>query len=167
MVDTSDVLRYVGTILIGFQLVSKMGYVQTFINLSLARPIRGLVTVLPDILRGDRLSPKVGMLTLLFVLVVLLTIGTITLSPFLLVELLVGRPLVFLNSMLNWLLLKLIEPWKDSYFTAVRGSVRGHRLKHKPTDRRLWDIAKKNDVPFIGLSGILCVTASFIIEMVS
>jgi hypothetical protein len=166
MVDSSDTLRYVGTVLIGFQLVSKMGYIQSFINLALAMPIRRLVNSLPSVVKGESVPKKGGLLILGIFSVILLSVGTLALSPFLLAEILIGRPLVFLNSLLNWLLLRLMEPWKEIYFAEVRASVKGMRIRHKPTDRRLWDIAKKTEVPFIGLSGIICVTLGFIMKAV-
>jgi hypothetical protein len=95
-----------------------------------------------------------------------LLIGTVVFSPFLLIELFIGRPLLWLNVALNVLLLKLMEPWKDIYFISVRAAVKGRRTRIKPTDRNLWKIARQNEVPFLGLLGVVCLTVGFVLQLV-
>jgi len=167
MEETANVLLYVGTILIAFQIVGKMGYLQTIVNLAFARaivPMRDKFMLTSKAKNKFRVTP--GFVVLFILSMTPLIIGTVAFSPFLLIELFIGRPLMLLNRALNVLLLKLMEPWKDIYFTGVRAALKGRRTKTKPTDRNLWGIAQKNEVPFLALFGVVCLTAGFVLQLV-
>jgi len=170
MEKVAIILLYVGTILIGFQYLSKMGYIQTIINLSFARVIPPIINKLmhPSTKKNKfkKMTEKAVFIILFILLFILLIVGTIVLSPFLLIELFIGRPLMWINFRLNRLLLKLMEPWKDIYFTGVRAGIKGQRTNIKPTDKNLWKIAEQNQVPFLALFGVVCVTVGFILQLV-
>jgi hypothetical protein len=164
------ILLYVGAILIGSQYVGKMGYIQTIINLSFARTLPPVINKLMRTPtkknKFKQRTEKAGLVITLILLFILLTVATIVLSPFLLIELFIGRPLMWVNFRLNRLLLKLMEPWKEIYFTGVRAVIKGQRTRIKPTDKNLWAIAEENKVPFLALIGVVCVTAGFILQLV-
>ena len=170
--DMADILRYVGTILIAFQIVGRIGYAQTIIALPLALPIRPLLDKLTE--KHDKTRKLKDMmkrtgLAILFVLSVSTFVAaTLALLPITLAYLLVGRPLLWLNSALNLLLLRSMEPWKEIYFAGVRTLLRSLHLRTrtKPADRKLWKVAQQNEVPFLALFGIVCVTLGFVLQQI-
>jgi polyferredoxin len=164
MEKTSDILVYSGTILIAFQIVGEMSYLQTLIGLLFAKPLPSVINRITN--RNSESTLKNAVLIfLLIILAVVLIIVTIIILPFLLVGIFVGRPLVWINALLNELMLWLMEPWKGLYFAGVREAVKGQRKKLKPTDRKLWQIAKDHKVPFLALTGIVLLTIGFIFQL--
>lgn len=169
MEQAAIILLYIGTILIGSEYVSKMGYLLTILVLPLTRGIRPLVDRLmrPPAKRSKfrAVTDKTGLTILLILWVLLLVAATIAFLPFLVIGVVIGQPLMWINIGLNKLLLRLMEPWKDIYFAGVRGGIKGRRTRIKPTDQNLWRIAQENRIPFLALFGVACVTAGFILQL--
>jgi len=171
MENAATILLYVGTILVGSVYVSKMGYLSSILLLPFTR---GFKPIFRKLTKPPKRKNKVISIlekTVLYV-VLLLYFGIITIwffitLPFLLIQICLGMPLLFVNNLLNKLLLKSIEPWKEVYFSKIRERVKGKPTNIKPTDENLWRIAEENKVPFLALFGVLCATIGFILKLVS
>jgi len=166
----TNVLLYVGTILIAFQIVGDIGYVSTIIALPLALPIKPLINKFTQKQQGKRkfkqFASKMGYFILFLISALVFIAVGIALSPVTLVYLFIGRPLLALNTGLNILYRKSLEPWKDMYLSGVRSALKALNVKKKVTDEDLWKIPKQKEVPFLALFGVACVTAGFVLQLI-
>lgn len=171
MQSTATILLYVGAILIGVEAVGKMGYLSTLILLPLTYGLKPLANKLMEDTRKNNSKRQLVKKTLLFVSFIIygvtVLIGSVLLSPFLIVEYLIGQPLLLLNEGLNKLLLVSISPWKENLFAQVRAGVKGRQTTIEPTDDNIWQILQKSKIPFLGIFGIICVTIGFIFQLLS
>jgi hypothetical protein len=166
----ANILLYTGTILIAFQIVGDIGYISTIIALPLALPIKPLLNKFTQKQKGKRKFKHFASRTGYFILflisaLVFIAVG-IALSPVMLVYLFIGRPLLALNTVLNILYRKSLEPWKDMYISGVRSALKALNVKKKVTDENLWKIPKQKEVPFLALFGVVCVSAGFILQFI-
>ena len=77
----------------------------------------------------------------------------------------VGRPLLFINTLLNLLFEKSMTPWKDFYIFLVKETFRKRGIKTKLTGDELWEKRKeKGEKPFIAFIGLLFIVAGFILQ---
>ena len=171
MENTATIFLYIGTILLGTQYVGKMGYISTIVMLPLVRGFMPVIHRLSNLPKRENkfvgVIEKVFFSVITLLYVVMITILFFVLLPFLFIEVFIGRPLLYINSLLNKLTLKSMEPWKDMYFEGVRKLVKGKPTKIKPTDKNLWKIAQENNIPFMAIFGVLCATIGFILKLVS
>jgi hypothetical protein len=164
----ANVLLYIGAILIAFQIIGDIGYISTIVVLPFALPIKPLLSKFTQQHKEKRKSTDLAFRTgyfILFLIVALMLIAvSIALSPVMLVYLFIGRPLLALNTGLNILYRKSLEPWRDMYFSGVRSLLNVRRVKRKVTDEYLWQITKQKEVPFLALFGVVCLTVGFILQ---
>ncbi len=165
MVNLANALLYIGNMLIAFEIVGEIGYLQTLFNLLFARMIP---LALSKLMHPETKSNfiKVFFSFLLILAVITLIMGSLVFLP-IMVAYFIGRTLIWLNLILNKLLLWVIEPWKEIYFVGVRSAIKGKPIKIKPTDRNLWKIAGEHKVRFIALFGVIFLTAGFILQIIN
>jgi hypothetical protein len=171
MENTATILLYVGTILIGSVYVSNMGYLSTILLLPFTR---GFKPIFKKLMKPPKRTNKIlsalerTALSIVFIFyAILITIWFFITLPFLIIQFFIGMPLLYINNLLNKLLLKSMEPWKDIYFTNIRKRVKDKHTNIEPTDENLWRIAEQNRVPFLALFGVVCATIGFILKLVS
>jgi len=170
MEKTANILLYVGTILIAFQIVGNIGFVSTIISLPLAIPIPFFLKKFTQKYTGKRravIAKKTGYFSLfLLTTLVFITVG-VALSPIIILYTFVGRPLLFLNKALNIIYRKSVEPWKDFYLTMLRATLKANNVKKKLSNDDLWKITFQKEVPFLALFGVVCVTIGFVFQLIS
>ncbi|MFC1942822.1 hypothetical protein ACFLWU_06390 [Chloroflexota bacterium] len=169
MENAAIILLYIGTILIGAEYVGNMGYISTIVVLPLSRGIKRLFErLMSPTKESNKLKAgfEIFSLTLLFLLwVLIILIAALVLSPFLIIQFIIGMPLLRLNNWLNKLKLISMEDWKDTYYQGVRAKIKGKQTNIKPTDENLWRVAEQSRVPFLALFGVVCVTIGFIFQL--
>jgi hypothetical protein len=157
MDDLINVLRYVGTILIGFQIVGQIGYVDTLLSLPLAIPIIPLFNRFAD--RSNENRAKRAFYFNLFLINSLIFIAVgIGLSP-LMVLYFASMLLLDINRMLNSLLRYSMKPWKDIYLFGLHFNLNlTSKLEDDVfTDNHLWDIPiEKRDSFFSTVRNSMC-----------
>jgi hypothetical protein len=165
---TANALLYIGAVLIAFQIVGKIGYISTIVVLPFALPIKPLLNKFTQQQKEKRkftgLAFRTGYFILFLIVALMLIAVSVALSPVMLVYLFIGRPLLALNTGLNILYRKSLEPWRDMYISGVRSLLNIRKVKRKVTDEYLWQIPKQKEVPFLALFGVVCLTVGFILQ---
>lgn len=163
----SSILLYVGTVLIAFQLVGDLSHLFALLLHSLGRLAaalgppkkkpasqgrRSFFNALKSILRQ-------GLLLLLLIVVLAITV---VIS----VVWLVGRFLVYINARLNSAYASGLDPRKTDYIHIGR-TLAAMMGKDKPTisDLEIWKRIKQRGFPFVGLIGIIILSAGFALQL--
>jgi hypothetical protein len=166
MTNLANILLFVGNILIAFEIIGEIGYIQSLLGLLFVSPIHHFLNQLTETPENKSTLWKIGYCSFLLIITGLLIMVAIALSPFLL-AMFVGKIFLAINLFLNELLLVLLRQWKEFYFASVRQAVKGRKTKFKPTDNKLWRIAEEHKVPFVALLGVLFLIAGFIIQLLN
>lgn len=161
-------LLFIGAMLVVFQYVGDIGYASTLFSMPFALPIRPLLEkATQHHKRGYKsIVIQIAWWMLLTMSATIFVIISIVLSPIMLVYLFVGRPLLYINKLLNRLYEKSITPWQDVYSIILRVFLRNLKVEKEFTDEELWEIRKqKGELPFIAFIGLLCIVAGFILQL--
>ena len=177
-------LLFIGAMLVAFQYVGDIGYASSLFALPFALPIKpllkkvGLTIVWAIPLKAEWKIEKPPQKLVKFYIVqacwwilfvsslILFSVITITLLPIMLIYYFVGRPLLFINTLLNLLFEKSMTQWKDLYIFLLKETFKIRRIKTKLTDDELWEKRKeKGEKPFIAVIGLLFIEAGFILQL--
>jgi hypothetical protein len=166
----ANILLYVGTILVGFQIVGKIGYVSAILTLPFALPIKPLMEKYFQSQKGKRKSTVFVVQSgyfFLFIIVafVFISIGILML-PIWIVYFFIGQPLLTINRILNKLYQKSMEPWKDIFFSELYLMLAYRKVKTKIREDEVWKKTKQNEIPFLALFGLVSLTVGFILQLI-
>ena len=177
--------------LVAFQYVSDIGYVATLFSMPFALPIKPLMNKLglhiiktsPVQLKFQIEPPKgrtkkfkvsqVILWLLLIIFAILFGLITLITQPIMLVYFVIGRPLLGINKLLNFLHEKFFTQWSDIYLVGVRNTVAFNKkyfkmqtTKEEYSDEELLEIRKKKgELPFPAFIGLLLIIAGFILQL--
>lgn len=184
-------LLFVGAMLVAFQYVSNIGYVATLFSMPFALPIKPLMKKLG--LSYKRVSPvqlgfqidqptermvrnkimQVIWWSLFILSVAIFATVTIATQPIMIAYLLVGRPLLGINKLLNLIYEKTTSQWDIVYLVIMQNGINFMQnvLKIKTTKKRYSDedllkIRKeKGELPFLAFIGLICIVVGFILQL--
>ncbi len=170
MEKTAIILLYIGTILVGFQIVGNIGHISSLITLPFALPIKPLLNKSMQEQEGKRKFRNSVCGTGYFILFVIsalvfITVG-IAMLPIMIAYLFIGQPLLAINTILNILYHKSLEPWKEEYLSQLHSTLAFRKIETKLTDEELWKKARERGIPFLALFGVVCVTIGFILQLI-
>jgi len=179
--------------LVAFQYVGDIGYASSLFALPFALPIKPLlkkvgltiVWAIPLKAKWEITKPtskrklvkfyivQVGWWILFVSSSTLFVVAAVALSPIMLIYYFVGRPLLFINTLLNLLFEKSMAPWKDSFVFLLKEYLKFRRMKIKLSDNELWEKRnekwkkrnEKGEKPFIAFIGLLFIVAGFILQL--
>ena len=184
-------LLFIGTMLVAFEYVSDIGYVATLFATPFILPIKPLMNKLglyirktspvqltfqiePPKARTKKSKVSIVILWFLFILFAVLS-GLITLitQPIMFLYYVIGRPLLGINKLLNYLYEKFFAQWSDIYLVGVRNSFAFNKkyfkiqtTKERYSDKELLEIRKKKgELPFVAFIGLICIIAGFILHL--
>ena len=186
-----QILLFVGTLLVAFQYVGNIGYAATLISMPFALPLSPLMRKLgigykriSPMQLGFRLDEQTDRQTrnrfvraiwwiLLFVSIIIFFIIWLATLPIMLAYLLVCRPLLGINKILNLIYQKAISPWDVIYLIGMHQHIHimqkmGIKTTKKHySDKQLLKIRKKQgEIPFLAFFGLLCIAAGFVLELI-
>jgi len=170
MEKTAIILLFVGAILLAFQIAGNIGYISSIITLPLALPIKPLLNKSMQEQKGKRKFRDFASRTGYFILfiisaLVFLVVGTVML-PVMIVYLFIGQPLLAINTILNVLYHKSLEPWRDEFFSQFHLTLAFRKIETKLTDEEIWKKTREKEIPFLALFGVVCLTVGFILQLV-
>jgi len=179
----AETLLFVGTMLVAFQYVGDIGHIATLFSMPFALPLQPLMKKLG--ISYKRVTPiQLGLQTdqstesrrmvrviwwILFVLsTIVFAVVSIATQPIMIAYLLISRPLMGINRLLNLAYEKSIAPWNFLFLTITQGYISRMRMtKRKYSDKELLKIRKKKgEIPFLAFIGVLCIVAAFILHIV-
>lgn len=182
----AQILLFVGAMLVAFQYVGDIGYIATLFSMPFALPLQPLMRKLG--IRYERESriqlsfktdqsiektarSRISRIIwwILFALsTIVLVVVTIATQPIMLAYLLVCRPLLGINKLLNLIYKKTISQWDFVYLTIMQKLLSKTGIsKKKYSDSELLRIReKKGEIPFLAFIGLLCIVAGFILQLV-
>ena len=168
MEKTAIILLYVGTILVAFQIVGNIGYISSLITLPLALPIKSLLNKSMQEQEGKWKFRDFASRTGYFILFVIsalvfLAVGTAML-PVMVVYFFIGQPLLAINTILNILYHKSLEPWKNEFLSQFHLTLAFRKIETKLTDEEIWRNTRERKIPFLALFGLVCITVGFILQ---
>ena len=177
--------------LVAFQYVSDIGYIATLFSMPFALPIQPLMKKLG--LSYKRVSPvqlgfqidqptektkrnKIVLLGwwILFIFsAVIFSAVTIATQPIIIEYVLICRPLLGINKLLNLIYEKTISQWDFIYLVMMQNNInimqnvfKIKTTKKKYSDKDLLKIRKKkSEIPFVAFIGLLCIVAGFILQL--
>jgi hypothetical protein len=169
--------------LVAFQYVGDIGYIGTLFSMPFALPLQPLmrklginyrrVTPIQLHLQMDQPTESRWMIRaiwwILFALsTIVFAVVSIATQPIMLAYLLISRPLMGINKLLNLAYEKSVAPWDFLFLTLVQGYISKMGMTNKKyADRELLKIRKKKgEIPFLALIGVLCIVAAFILHIV-
>jgi hypothetical protein len=163
----SSIMLYVGTLLIGFELVGNLSHLFALLLHSLGRIATSLGSQKKKQTSQDRRAfldalkniPRQVLLSLLLIVVTAITIVMF-------VVWLVGQFLVYVNARLNTAYADALDPRKTDYISIGRVFVTAMG-KDKPAINNLeiWEKIKQRGFPFVGLIGIIILSAGFALQL--
>lgn len=181
----AQILLFVGAMLVAFQYVGDIGYIATLFSMPFALPLQPLMKKVG--LSYKRVSPiQLGfqidqptegttrnrLMTIiwwiLFILSMIVFLAvTIATQPIMLAYVLICRPLLGINKLLNLVYEKTITPWNFLYLTIMQNYINKIKTtKKKYSDNELLKIRKKKgEIPFLAFIGLLCIVAGFILQL--
>lgn len=165
----SNILLYVGTLLIAFELVGNLSHLFA-LSLHFVGQLAELL-VKPE----EDKSPKVVntflnsfITTPMQATLVLLLVFAVALCAVLLTIWIVGTFLRVINIGLNSLYARIIDPRKTAYLRWARLCIdlvgKGDPNK---SDLDIWEEIKKRDFRFVGLIGIIVLSVGFIMQLMA
>ena len=186
-----EILLFVGALLVAFQFVGDIGYAATLISMPFALPLSPLMRKLginykrvSPMQLGFQISEQTAGITrnrlvrviwwIIFILTAIIFAAvTLVTQPIMLAYLLIGRPLIWINKILNAIYQTSMNPWDIIYLTMMQQHI--HMMqkmgvkttKKHYSDKQLLKIRrKKGELPFLAFFGLLCIAAGFILELV-
>lgn len=184
-------MLFLGTMLVAFEYLGDIGYIATFISMPFALPIQPLMKKLG--LSYKRVSPvqlglqidkstektvlnkmkQVVWWILLILSMSIFTIVTIVTQPIMLTYLLICRPLLGINKIMNYIYQRTISPWDFIYLVGMQNTINVMHdvfniktTKKKFSDTDLLKIRKKKgEIPFVGFIGLICIIVGFILQI--
>jgi len=187
----AQTLLFVGTMLVAFQYVSDIGYIATLFSMPFALPLQPLMKKLG--LSYKRVSPvQLGFQIeqptkrttrnrmiqiiwwILFILsIIVFSIVTIATQPIMIAYVLICRPLLGINKLLNLIYEKTISQWDFIYLVMMQNNIRIMQnvfkiktTKKKYSDKDLLKIRKnKGEIPFVAFIGLICIVAGFVLQL--
>jgi len=187
----AQTLLFVGAMLVAFQYVSDIGYIATLFSMPFALPIKPLMKKLG--LSYKRVSPVklsfqidqptertiINKITqviwwVLFILsIVIFSIVTIATQPIMIAYVLICRPLLGINKLLNLIYEMTISQWDIIYLVIMQNNInimqnifKIQTTKKKYSDKDLLKIRKeKGELPFVAFIGLICIVAGFILQL--
>lgn len=178
-------MLFVGAMLVAFQYVGDIGYIATLFSMPFALPVQPLMKKLG--LSYKRVTPiqlgfqldqpaerttrnrtmRIVWWTLFILSTIVLFAVTIATQPIMIAYILISRPLVGINKLLNRIYEKSIAPWNFLYLTIMQSYIDKIRMtKKKYSDKELLKIRKKKgEIPFLAFIGLLCIIAGFILQI--
>jgi len=182
---------FVGAILVAFQYVGDIGYIATLFSMPFALPIQPLMKKLG--LSYKRVSPvqlsfqidqpterkirskmiRVIWWVLFILSIIIFSIVTLATQPIMIAYLLICRPLLGINKLLNLIYEKTISQWDIIYLVNMQNRINFMQnvLKIKTTKKRYSDkdllrIRKeKGEIPFVAFIGLIFLVAGFILQL--
>lgn len=163
----SSILLYVGTVLIAFQLVGDLSHLFALLLHSVGRLATALGSPKKKPAPQGRsvfLNALKSILTQVLLLLLLIVVLAATIVMF--VIWIVGQFLLYINARLNSAYLSGLDPRKMNYipisrvFAAMMG-------KDNPdiSDLAIWEKIKQRGFPFVGLIGIIILSAGFALQL--
>ena len=163
----SSILLYVGTLLIAFQLVGDLGHLFALLLHSFGR----LATALGPS-KEKRASPTGNVFLdtlkniLRQVLLLLLLVAVSAVTVVISIVWLVGRFLIYINAKLNSAYASAIDPRKTNYMDIGRTLVASMgKDKSAISTLEIWRGIKQRGFPFVGLVGIVILSAGFALQL--
>lgn len=186
-----QILLFIGTMLVAYQYVGDIGYVVTLLSLPFSLPLSPLMKKLGISFKrfsytqlGFEISENtIGVARnkcvrliywILFIITaILFSVVTLITQPIMWAYLIIGRPLLGINKMLNAVYQSSINPWDIIYLTQMQQHIHimqkmGIKTKKKHySDKQLLKIREqKGELPFIAFFGLLCIIAGFILQLI-
>jgi len=170
--------------LVAFQYVGDIGFIASLFSLPFSLPLKPLAKKLgisyervspiqlsfhmdqpTEKTTHSRLSATIWWILLVLSMIVLVAV-TIATSPIMLAYLLVCRPLLGINKLLNLVYKKTISQWDFVYLTIMQNLMSKTRIiKKKYSDNELLRMREeKGEIPFLAFIGLLCIVAGFILQ---
>jgi hypothetical protein len=163
----SDILLYVGTVLIAFQLVGDLSHLFALLLHSFGQ----LATALGS--PREKPTPqqrnvflKALKSILRQVLLLLLLIAVLAVTVVISVVWVVGRFLMYINAKLNGAYASAIDPRTTNYIDIGR-ALAALMGKDKPaiSDLEIWKRIRQRGFAFVGLIGIIILSAGFALQL--
>jgi hypothetical protein len=163
----SSIMLYVGTLLIGFQLVGDLSHLFALLVHSLGRLATAMSSQKKERVSQDRSKflnvlkniPRQVLLLLLLIVVTAVVIVMFVVS-------LVGQFLIYINAKLNSAYANALDPRKTDYISTSHAFVT-MLGKDNPAINNLeiWKRIKQRGVPFVGLTGIIILSVGFALQL--
>ncbi|MDO8715619.1 MAG: hypothetical protein Q7J73_02255 [Dehalococcoidales bacterium] len=184
-----------GTILLAFEFVGDIGYLGTLFSAPIGLSIRPLMKrlglgfekrngtflnmkwwFLIGVFTGRTKKPlgqQIGLWFLFIIAIVIFSMVTIVTQPIMMAYFVIGRPLMAMNKLLNFVYEKLFLDMQDIYIVGVRDTIEIQKKyfgmkpkKERYSDRELLEIRKKKgELPFLAYFGLLFILAGFILQI--
>jgi len=163
----SSIMLYVGTLLIGFELIGDLSHLFALLLHSLGR----IATLLGSQKKKQTSQNRSAFLETLknlprqvLLLLLLIVVTAITIVMF--VVWLVGRFVVYINAKLNTAYANALDPRKTDYISIGRVFVT-EMGKDKPavSNLEIWKRIKQRGFPFVGLIGIIILSVGFALQL--
>lgn len=189
--ELSQTLLFVGAMLVAFQYVSNIGYVATLFSMPFALPLNPLMKKLGVSFKRESPS-QLGVQIdqqkertrrqkwmriiwwILFLLSVIISVtATLLTLPIQIMHLVIFRPLIGINKLLNKIYEKAIAPWDIIYLVmtqkgihALQNTFKVKTIKKTYSDKDLLKIrAEKGELPFLAYIGLLCIITGFVLQL--
>jgi len=179
----AQILLFVGAMLVAFQYVGDIGYAATLFSMPFTLPLQPLmkklgisykrVTPIQLGFQIDQPTESRWMVRIIWwILFILSTIVFVVVSiatqPIMIAYILICRPLLGINKLLNRIYEKSIAPWDFLFLTIMRNySIKIGITKKKYSDNKLLKIRKKKgEIPFLAFIGLLCIVTGFILQLI-
>jgi len=188
----AQILLFIGALLVAFQYVGDIGYAATLFSAPFVLPLKPIMnklgiaikktssTQLSIEMKKSRARTKMFKVTqvfwwiLLILTVCFFAIITVVTQPIMIAYLMVGRPLLGINKLLNFLYEKFFSQWQDIYLVGINNYLavtkkyfRIQTTKEKYTDEEWLEIRKKKgELPFLAFIGLLCIIAGFVLQLI-
>ena len=187
----AQTLLFVGAMLVAFQYVGYIGYIATLFSMPFALPIQPLMKKLG--LSYKRVSPlqlsfqidqptertirnkmiQVIWWVLLILSIIIFSIVTIATQPIMITYVLICRPLLGINKLLNLIYEKTISQWDFMYLVIMQNNInimqnvlKIKTTKKKYSDKDLLKIRKeRGELPFVAFIGLIFIVAGFILQL--
>ncbi len=168
ILSVSDLLIYIGTLLIGFEFVRKLNKLELMLVLIAAWPIAPIVNRFPKLLRkkpidwnkhSNKIKPQKMSYSILFI-IFLLPVSIISFVLFLLFE-----SLNDFNKILNWLWRKILGRFRPMTKVVAKLTVEKVKRYRGISVREVVDEIQYREIPFLPIVGIILVIISFIMQV--
>lgn len=163
----SSILLYIGTILIAFQMVGDLSHLFALITHSFWRLARALI---PEKEAQARQSQGTFMRALKSVLwrvpLLLFIVVVLAIVVALFLVWVVGRLLAVINAKLNSMYAKALDPRETNYISMSRAlAITMNKQDPAIDDVHVWERIKQRGFPFVGLIGIIILSAGFALQL--
>ena len=189
----ADTFLFVGTILVAFQIVGDIGYIAPLFSMPFSLPILPLLkrtglsfkrtsrvkisfqidrTIVKK--REKSLSQVIWWILLILTAIVFAAV-TVATMPITIAYTLIFRPLLGINTLMNFIYRKTMSSWDFMYLSFMQNYVdimqKDFNIKttqKKYSDKDLIKIRNKNekDIPFVAFIGLLFIVAGFVLQII-